>query len=447
MAPANKPRHFVVDGSNIATEGRTQPSLNQLNEAVMAFMQDYPGSIITVVVDATFGHRIDKKEASEFDEAVANNELVTPPAGAIGRGDAFVLTIANKANADVLSNDSFQEFHGKYEWLFDEGRLIGGKPVPHVGWVFVDRNPVRGPKSRMAVREAKKTDDQPASSPQGGGRGRSRRSTSATSDGAGVATPKVATPKVATPKVASPKVVAPMAEPPEPKSAPPGRGPVNQLMPFLEFVERHPVGTSCTAVVEIYASHGAYARVGDVLVYIPLRLMADPAPRSARSALNLGDALAVVIVGYVAERRSIDAALPAMAASEVTVLDAHVPVKKRAARKPAAAPAAVEAGPPKRSRKKPVAVTTAVESMPVEPVIVEPVIVEPARAKTRARKPVPKPVSPPPARPKPVKQAAAKKAAGQKTPAHKAPAQKTPAQKVAANNVAAKKAVTKKVGS
>ena len=441
MAPVNKPRHFVVDGSNIATEGRTQPSLNQLNEAVMAFMQDYPGSIITVVVDATFGHRIDTKEVSEFDEAVANNELVTPPAGAIGRGDAFVLTIANKANADVLSNDSFQEFHGKYEWLFDEGRLIGGKPVPHVGWVFVDRNPVRGPKSRMAVREAKKTDDQPASSPQGRGRGRSRRGTSAASDDAGAVAPKVATPKA----------VAPMAPPPEPKSAPPGRGPVNELMPFLEFVERHPVGTSCTAVVEIYASHGAYARVGDVLVYIPLRLMADPAPRSARSALNLGDALAVVIVGYVAERRSIDAALPAMAASEVTVLDAHVPVKKRAARKSAAGPAAVEAAPPKRSRKKPVPVTTAVESLVVEPVIVEPVIVEPvseepARAKTRARKPVPKPVSPPPAKPKPVKQAAAKKAAVQNAPAHKVPVQKAAAHRVAAKQVAAKKAVTKKVG-
>ena len=42
----------------------------------------------------------------------------------------------------------FQEFHGEYDWLFDEGRLIGGKPVPGVGWIFVLRSPVRGPKSR-----------------------------------------------------------------------------------------------------------------------------------------------------------------------------------------------------------------------------------------------------------------------------------------------------------
>ena len=76
--------------------------------------------------------------------------------GAVGRGDAFVLGIANKVNATILSNDSFQEFHGQYPWLFDEGRLIGGKPVPHVGWVFVARTPVRGPVSRKATSEAKR---------------------------------------------------------------------------------------------------------------------------------------------------------------------------------------------------------------------------------------------------------------------------------------------------
>src|SRR5688500_15880750 len=140
----------VVDGSNIATEGRSMPSLTQLNDAVNAFRAEFPDTTITVVVDATFGHRIHKSEVADFDEAVAHNELVSPPAGAIGRGDAFVLSIANKVGARIFSNDSFQEFHGVYPWLFDEGRLIGGKPVPHVGWVFVNRVPVKGPVSRKA---------------------------------------------------------------------------------------------------------------------------------------------------------------------------------------------------------------------------------------------------------------------------------------------------------
>src|SRR5215204_4404512 len=160
-------KHVVVDGSNIATEGRAMPSLKQLNEAVMAYIEDHPDDLITVVVDATFGHRIDPREVSEFDAAVENNELVSPPAGAIGRGDAFVLTIANKAHASILSNDSFQEFHGDYPWLFDEGRLIGGKPVPHVGWVFAPRSPVRGAKSRMVTRAAKKAAKKAAPAPGG----------------------------------------------------------------------------------------------------------------------------------------------------------------------------------------------------------------------------------------------------------------------------------------
>src|SRR5213082_2661666 len=147
------PRHVVVDGSNIATEGRSMPSLAQLDEAVRAFLDEYQDMTLTVVVDATFGHRIDEAEREAFEEAEAANELVSPPAGAIGRGDAFLLRIADKVGAMVFSNDSFQEFHGEYPWLFDEGRLIGGKPVPGIGWIFTPRTPVRGRKSRESVKE------------------------------------------------------------------------------------------------------------------------------------------------------------------------------------------------------------------------------------------------------------------------------------------------------
>src|SRR4026209_1778060 len=121
------PRHVVVDGSNLATEGRSTPSLKQLNEAVLAYMSENPDALITVVVDATFGHRIDVKEVAEFDAAVSNNEIVAPPAGAIGRGDAFVLSIANKVNATILSNDSYQEFHGTHTTLVAGGRAAGGR--------------------------------------------------------------------------------------------------------------------------------------------------------------------------------------------------------------------------------------------------------------------------------------------------------------------------------
>jgi hypothetical protein len=159
-------RRIVVDGSNIATEGRTLPSLAQLDEAIRAFLEEYRGfttSDVTVVVDASFGHRIDPSEVPAFEQAVEHGEMVAPPAGAVGRGDGFILRIAEKSGALVLSNDSFQEFHAERPWLFEPGRLIGGKPVPGVGWIFTPRTPVRGAKSRSVTsksrRDAKAVDE------------------------------------------------------------------------------------------------------------------------------------------------------------------------------------------------------------------------------------------------------------------------------------------------
>jgi len=152
-------RRVVVDGSNIATEGRTLPSLAQLDDAIRTFLEEFGGfssADVTVVVDASFGHRINESERAEFEEAVLHGEMVTPPAGAVGRGDGFILRIAEKSGALVLSNDSFQEFHAERPWLFDDGRLIGGKPVPGVGWVFTPRTPVRGPKSRSVTSKSRR---------------------------------------------------------------------------------------------------------------------------------------------------------------------------------------------------------------------------------------------------------------------------------------------------
>jgi hypothetical protein len=156
--------HVVVDGSNLATEGRTFPSLKQLDEAVRAYASEDPDASIIVVVDATFEHRVGDAEREEVREAMLNGEIISPPAGAIGRGDAFVLRIAERTGAMVLSNDSFQEFHGEHPWLFDDGRLLGGKPVPGVGWIFTPRLPIRGPKSRAATAEARAKKD-PESAP------------------------------------------------------------------------------------------------------------------------------------------------------------------------------------------------------------------------------------------------------------------------------------------
>ncbi len=295
-------KHIIVDGSNIATEGRAEPSLAQLDEAVTALMAEYKGAKVTVIVDATFGHRIAKKERAEFEKALANNELVTPPAGAVGRGDAFILAIAEKVNAAIFSNDSYQEFHGKYKWLFDEGRLIGGKPVPLVGWVFVERLPVRGPTSRRSVKHggvvAKAL---PAASPEAS---KPMPIPKTPPPNARMANSRATKPATTTSKNAA-------------STTRQSNTMANDVVSYLEFVEKHPVGTKVKAVVETYAANGVSVRIGSVAGYVPLKNMGNPTPRSARDVFKLGDNVSLMVVGYTPSRRSVDLGIPDVVADMV----------------------------------------------------------------------------------------------------------------------------------
>ncbi len=358
------PKHIVVDGSNLATEGRSMPSLKQLSDAVEAYLEEHPTELVTVVVDATFGHRIDPREVSEFEEAIEHNELVAPPAGAVGRGDAFVLAIADKVDAVILSNDSFQEFHGEYPWLFDEGRLVGGKPVPHVGWVFVERIPVRGPLSRKSTRNARQKEPkdvvrtsaaslQPmpvpkAPPPRTRARDGEPRSADAArrqpaADGgrrqpaAEARAPRSTTPdRAAAEPAARPTAAAP--------AAPARNAMVNDLMPFLEFVERHPVGSLIDVVVETYSSHGAYVTGGGARAYLPLRNISDPPPRSARELYKLGETVTMQVAAFHPQRRGIDLAIPGVVAGLVA------PAKPARGRAKKAQPVAVPEAPPAAER-------------------------------------------------------------------------------------------------
>ncbi|MBV8958789.1 MAG: S1 RNA-binding domain-containing protein [Actinobacteria bacterium] len=437
-------RRVVVDGSNLATEGRTLPSLAQLDEAVQEFAREYPDAEITVVVDGTFGYRIDESERKTFEEAEMAGEIVSPPAGAIGRGDAFVLRIAQKVGATVLSNDSFQEFHGEHEWLFDKDRLIGGKPVPGVGWIFTPRSPVRGPKSRMATQAAK----------------RAKKADAA----------KV-TKAAKRPKVVEKAIEVAVEEAVEPDSpsarrrrrrrgggSPPAE-PVNPPLPFITFVAEHPPGSEVKGEVESFSSHGAFVSVGALRCYLPLTGISDPPPPSARSVLKKGQQGTFRVHAFDPPRRGIELELvtagdmapaptpaaepvpsgreapvvqplvePVAAAAEAAAA-APTPAKKRAGAKKAAAPKKVAtkkaAAPKKVAEPKKVAAKK-----------------EPAPAKKESapkKAAAPKAVAPKKAAP--AKKAAVKKEAAPK----KAAAKKESApKKAAAKKAAPVKKATKK---
>ncbi|MGH9280633.1 MAG: NYN domain-containing protein [Acidimicrobiales bacterium] len=331
-------RYVVVDGSNIATEGRSIPSLAQLDEAVRAFMVEHPTDQVIVVVDASFGYRIDESERKEYDQAEAAGEIVSPPAGAVGRGDGFLLRIADRTDAVVLSNDSFQEFHAEYRWLFHEGRLIGGKPVPGVGWIFTPRSPVRGPRSREVMRAQKKAEK-------------------AALKRAPVADGPVAD-AIAT---ATAEAIAPDRDEADGgNEMEPGEGTkggkrtrrrrakpadtINDPLPFIEFIAEHPLGTEVEGDVETFTSHGAFVKAGGARCYVPLVALGDPPPRSAKTVLKRGEPRVFVVQALDPPRRGIELALPGLARVAGTPTEETVEAEISAGRK-ARAPKAAEPEP------------------------------------------------------------------------------------------------------
>jgi hypothetical protein len=234
------------------------------------------------------------------------------------------------------------------------------------------------------------------------------------------------------------------------KAASPGRAPrrgepVNELLPFLEFVEHHPIGTSVNGTVDAYSSHGAYIMIGDegVRGYVPLRLMSDPPPRSARQEMKQGESVTVVVVSFAAARRSIDCALPDMA--DRAIADASGDRDRDAAPSAAAAPTGSggdepptstgtkRTSPKKAAAKKP-AKKSAAKRSPAKKTAAK----KTAAKKTAARKTATK---------TPAKKTAAKKAASTQSSTRTSSAKKTAAKKTAAKKAGAKKSAAKKSGA
>jgi len=330
----------VVDGSNFATEGRVTPSLAQLDEAVRAFLEEHPNAEVIVVADASFEHRVAPNERARFKGAELAGEIVTPPAGAIGRGDAFILKIADRIKGVVLSNDSFQEFHDEYPWLFDEGRLIGGKPVKGVGWVFTPRLPVRNIKTSRPVKKLSVTLSDGAKpsigttlTPVKAVRAK-KIPTKVPSKAAKVPRKakkslKVVEAEKKTTKVTKKSLVKVAKAPPKAKKAaapidvaspPPavalrrGRQPVNPEADFALFRSAHRIGSRVEGEVTAFTSHGAVIKVAlkngqSIESYAPTTLLGDPAPARARDVLKRGDRRQFRLVTVDAERRIAELAL------------------------------------------------------------------------------------------------------------------------------------------
>lgn len=113
---------IVIDASNVAyfsKNNNNQPQMSNILAAVRALEESEDEFVI--IADASLRHEIDDKV--KFEELLNNDNVEEVPPG--NDADHFILDIAEKENAKVLSNDKFRDYA-------DEFRNINSMRIPFV---------------------------------------------------------------------------------------------------------------------------------------------------------------------------------------------------------------------------------------------------------------------------------------------------------------------------
>ena len=123
---------IVIDASNVAhfsKNNNNQPQISNILAAVKALEES--GDEFVIIADASLRHEIDDKE--KFEELLNNDNVEEVPAG--NDADHFILEIAEKENAKVLSNDKFRDYADEFRnvalmripFTIENNRLAIGK--------------------------------------------------------------------------------------------------------------------------------------------------------------------------------------------------------------------------------------------------------------------------------------------------------------------------------
>jgi len=122
----------IIDGSNVAHYKKNKDHEPQLSNILAAVdMLEKKGDEFVVIVDASLRHDIDNKE--EFKELLENENVEQVESG--NNADHFIVELAEKENAKILSNDKFRDFSDEFKDLqsrripfaFDGDKISLGK--------------------------------------------------------------------------------------------------------------------------------------------------------------------------------------------------------------------------------------------------------------------------------------------------------------------------------
>ena len=123
----------VVDASNVAHHVKNengQPKMDNIHAAVRALEESEDEFVI--IADASLRHEIDDKD--RFLKLLESDNVEEVPAG--NDADHFILDIATRERAKILSNDKFRDYAAEFRnissmripFIIDNGRLTFGKP-------------------------------------------------------------------------------------------------------------------------------------------------------------------------------------------------------------------------------------------------------------------------------------------------------------------------------
>lgn len=120
--------HLVVDGSALAGQDLSVPSVARLLAAIAALKVQFPETSATVLIDAALPHRVSPSERPHLERALLEGRVVAPPAGTVGGTvgftSAIVARIGTKARtvscgrfSDLTSAPIIARFKGGC-WVF-----------------------------------------------------------------------------------------------------------------------------------------------------------------------------------------------------------------------------------------------------------------------------------------------------------------------------------------
>ena len=123
----------VVDASNVAhyvKNENSKPQIANILAAVKALEESEDEFVI--IADASLRHEIDDKE--EFEKLLQSENVEEVPPG--NDADHFILDIATREKAKVLSNDKFRDYAAEFRnissmripFVIENGRLTFGRP-------------------------------------------------------------------------------------------------------------------------------------------------------------------------------------------------------------------------------------------------------------------------------------------------------------------------------